>query len=258
GLAWQIPKNLLGLVKSVKTNQESYLRPGSQGLIINYKDDIEFRAGGIGHWGVKTTGQITKQGPLACGLRFASTEGLRSDRSVKSVVEMHFPRSKSWMEVVWTIEDPERFVGGMMADLELNIAGPPALVDFGAGSMVYAALKKGQSAVLAAGAPQAGRPLWTIDLDGVQYASGKTPPVDGWVHVMDKQRAVAAAMADFAQPQQDSIEVSADGHLRVRRNFSGGAERTLRFWVHFVGMPVHVGAATSPQSMQSPLVLEWR
>lgn len=255
GLAWEIPKNLLGLIKSVKTGRTSYLRPVSQGLIIHYKDAIESR---IGDAGSKTTGHVTKEGPLACALRFESTEGLRGGRAAKSVVEMHFPRSKAWVEVLWTIEDPEHSAASMSADLELNIEGPPTLVDFGAGSMVYAALKKGQRAVLSAGAPQMGRPLWTIDLDGSPYASGWTPPADGWVHVMDQQRAVAAAMTDFAKTQQDSIDVSAGGRLRVRRNFIGGSGRTLRFWIHVVGMPVQVGAATSPQSMQSPLAVEWR
>ena len=245
GLAWEVPKNLLGLMKSVKNGRTSYLRPESRGLVVNYKDGAEARVGGV-----KTTGSITKQGSLACGLRFESTDGLRS------VVEMHFPRSKAWVEVVWTIEDPQRVSGGMTADLELNIEGPPTLVDFGAGSMVYAALKKGQRAVLSAG-EEMGRPLWSIDVDGAPYASGKTPPVDGWAHVMDKQRAVAVAMADFLRPQRNSIDVSADGRLIVRRSLDGSAGRTLRFWIHVVGMPVQVGAVTSPQSMQSPLAVSW-
>ena len=37
----------------------------------------------------------------------------------------------------------------------------------------------------------------------------------------------------------------------------GGERKVLRFWLHFVSMPVQVGAATSPQSMQSPLVIDW-
>src|SRR5262249_26644410 len=103
----------------------SYLRPGSQGLLLNYRDDIEYRAGGIGHWGAATKALVTKSGPLVGGLRFESMEGLRSDRSVKSIVEMDFPRSKSWIEVRWTVEDPQRWISGMMVDLSLLIEGPP-------------------------------------------------------------------------------------------------------------------------------------
>src|SRR5262249_43022777 len=99
-----VPENMLGLLSRVSGSNQSYLRPGSQGLILNYKDDTEFRAGGIGHWGARTKATILKRGPLVCAVRFESQEGLRSDRSVKSVVEMQFPRSKSWVEVRWTVD----------------------------------------------------------------------------------------------------------------------------------------------------------
>src|SRR5260370_15542325 len=153
GLEFEVPDNLLGFLTQVKSGKLSYLRPGSPGLLLNYKDDIEFRAGGAGHWGAATKARVTKRGPLVGGLRFESVEGLRSDRTVKSVVDMDFPRSKSWVEVRWTVEDPERWITGMMADLNLLIEGPPALVDFGANDTVYAALKAGQRFVLSAAAP---------------------------------------------------------------------------------------------------------
>ena len=74
---------------------------------------------------------------------------------------------------------------------------------------------------------------------------------------MDKQRATAIAVAGFGAASHDRIEVSADGRLRIRRDFLRGGERSLHFWLHFVTMPVQVGAATSPQAMQSPLAVEW-
>jgi len=39
--------------------------------------------------------------------------------------------------------------------------------------------------------------------------------------------------------------------------FSAWCERSLHFWLHFVTMPVQVGAAISPQAMQNPLRVEW-
>jgi hypothetical protein len=80
---------------------------------------------------------------------------------------------------------------------------------------------------------------------------------EGWVHVMDKQRATAIAIAGFGSETRDRIEVSSDGRLLIRRDFLRGGERNLHFWLHFVSMPVQVGAATSPQAMQSPLLVEW-
>jgi hypothetical protein len=251
GLEFDVPDNLLGFLKQVTTGKLSYLRPGSPGLSLNYKDDTEFRTGGIGHWGERTKARITKHGPLVGGLRFESMEGLRSDRTVKSVVDMDFPRSKAWIEVRWAVDDPERLVTGMIADLNLLIEGPPTLVDFGANDTVYAALKPAQRFVLSSSAPG-----WLVKLNDEPYASSTKSKAEGWAHVMDKQRATAIAIAGFGEEIRDRIEVSADGRLCIRRDFPGGGERSLHFWLHFVTMPVQVGAATSPQAMQNPLIVE--
>ena len=68
----------------------------------------------------------------------------------------------------------------------------------------------------------------------------------------------AIAFADFARypATEDRIEVAASGKTRLSRR-TGGLRKTLRFWLHFVTMPVQVGAATSPQSMQNPLLVDW-
>jgi len=257
GVEFDVPDNLLGLLNQVKGSKLAYLRPGSQGLLLNYKDDIEFRAGGTGHWGVETQARVTKRGPLVGAVRFESMEGLRGDRSVKSVVDMDFPRSKSWIEVRWTVEDPERWVSAMMADLTLLIEGAPTLVDFGANNTVYAALKPGQRIGLSAAPPDSASPAWFVHLDGQPYASGLKSRAEGWAHVMDKQRATAIAVAGFGAESRDRIEVSADGRLLIRRDFTRGGERSLHFWLHFVTMPVQLGAATSPQAMQTPLQVDW-
>src|SRR5262249_50566136 len=149
--------------------------------------------------------QVTKRGPLVGGIRFESMEGLRSDRSVKSVVEMDFPRSKSWIEVRWTVDDPERWITGMTADLNLLIEGPPTLVDFGANNTVYAALKPGQRILLSAAPPEGSAPAWFVRLDGEPYASGVSTRAEGWAHVMDKQRATAIAVAGFGDETRDRI-----------------------------------------------------
>jgi hypothetical protein len=75
---------------------------------------------------------------------------------------------------------------------------------------------------------------------------------------MDKQRATAIAVAGFGEETRDRFDVSAVSRLLIRRDFLRGGERTLHFWLHFVTMPVQLGAATSPQAMQSPLQVEYR
>jgi hypothetical protein len=80
---------------------------------------------------------------------------------------------------------------------------------------------------------------------------------------MDKERCTAVALADFAADKQRSIiSANADGLLQIGRTFAPQGEaaprgrKQLRFWLHFVGMPVHVGALTSPQAMLAPLRVE--
>lgn len=239
GLAFQVPKSLLGLLHSVQTPDTEYLMPGSLGLILNTQDNGEHRA-------AATTSRIVKSGPLACALRFDSTEQLRGNRTVKSAVELEFPRSKSWAEVRWTVDDPDALVSGLTAEVNLRTDGQPLIVDFGAGTMIYATVRGGQSARMRANAS-----AWSIEVNGESYAAGREQRAEGWAHVMDRHRAVAVAIADFTDPEA-SIEAWADGRLRIRRDRLTGIRKSLTFWLHFVETPVQIGAATSPQSMMRP------
>jgi hypothetical protein len=261
-----VPRNLLGLLRQVRTAQTGYLRPDSPGLFIRYKDDIHYRAGGSGPDGAPTVARVTKAGPLAAALRFESTEALRGNRSVASAVDLEFPLSKSWVRVRWQVDDPQGYVAGLGAELDLDVRGEPTLVDFGAGSLVYAALRQGQAAVLRTGSP--GAPRWETLVGPADHprpyvvaAPGPgTPGAEGWAHVMDRDRATAVALADFADPGQEAeVAVDAGGRLRLWRHFARGGTapppgpKKITFWLHFVGMPVQVGAATSPQAMLAPL-----
>jgi hypothetical protein len=271
-LEFVVPRNLLGLLRRVRTARTDYLRTDSPGLWIRYRDDIHYRAGGFGPDGVPTAARVVKAGPLAATLRFEGTEALRGNRSVASSVEMDFPLSKSWVRVRWEVDDPEGHVAGLGTEVNLNLEGEPVLADFGAGSLVYAALRKGQAAVLRGrpllGEPAAEGPRWETLVGPadrprpyvVAPPGARGPDAEGWAHVMDRQRATAVAMAGFADAGQEAeITVGADGRLQLWKQFArGGAvpppgAKKLTFWLHFVPMPVQVGAATSPQAMLAPL-----
>jgi hypothetical protein len=274
-LEFEVPRDLLGLLRQVRAGKTEYLRPGSPGLWIRYKDHIHYRAGGFGPAGVPTVSRVTRRGPFAAALRFEGTEALRGGRSVASVVEMEFPRSKSWVGVTWTVADPNGYVAGLGAELYLNVQGEPTLVDFGAGSYVYAPLRSGQSARMRAGflgrTPPENALLWETLVGPagalkpyvVAPADERGTPAEGWAHVMDRTRCTAVAVADFAaQGQESEMTIDADGRLQLWRSFApegGGVSpgpKRLSFWLHFVSMPVHVGAATSPQAMLAPLQVE--
>ncbi|MCI0462707.1 MAG: hypothetical protein L0Z62_37640 [Gemmataceae bacterium] len=272
-LQFVVPRHLLGLLRAVRTPKTDYLRPDSAGLLIRSKDELPIRAGSVGPQGVPIAGRVVKAGPLASTLRFESREALGGGRSVVSVVEMDFPLFKSWVRVTWTVEDPNRDVGGLGAELNLNLQSEPTLVDFGAGTFVYAALRKGQAARLRAGSFGTGTsgPAWqtftgpsgalTPYVTAVAGSSG--PKAEGWAHAMDRERCTALAVAGFADAgQEGEIQVDASGRLQIWRQFAPkGTEvppgpKTLTFWLHFVSMPVQVGAATSPQAMLAPLRVE--
>jgi len=53
-----------------------------------------------------------------------------------------------------------------------------------------------------------------------------------------------------------AIDVSPEGRLRIRRDFSGGREKSVISGFTSSILPVQVGAATSPQSMKQPPVVE--
>jgi hypothetical protein len=275
-LEFVVPGNLPGLLQQVRTPQVEYLRPGSAGLLIRYKDGRDLRAGQSTPTDTPAIAEVTRSGPLAGALRFQSTQTLRGDDGIASLVELDFPVSKSWVEVRWTVQDVGGYVAGLGVEVNLNIQGEPTLVDFGAGSLVYAQLRKGEAAVMRAGSltkPSAEHPAWET-LTGP--AGALTPyvtaprgphvhPAEGWAHIMDRERCTAVAVADFAAPKQEAeITVHADGRLKIWKHFArGGAavprgSKELHFWLHFVGMPVHIGAATSPQAMLAPLAVEVR
>ena len=65
-----------------------YLKPNSQGLLLRYRDDIVYRAGGVGPYGKATEPFVIKQGPVSTLLEFRSTEALRGTRSVESRVRL--------------------------------------------------------------------------------------------------------------------------------------------------------------------------
>ena len=183
GMEFDVPDHLVGLLNQVKTSKFSYFRTGSEGLFLNYKskvDHAEYRVGS----NPKAT--IVKRGPLVCAVRFESKEGPTDNHALHSSVVLEFPRSKSWMEGTWTLDDPDNAVTGMSVDLNLLLEGQPTVVDFGANDTFYDALRAGQRFTLSAVPPNPGNPRWFVNLNNEAYAKGMALPAEGWAHVMDK------------------------------------------------------------------------
>jgi hypothetical protein len=279
-IAYTLDDHLKGLVRSVQVPGLEFLAGFSRGLFVARRDrapHLLFDHSDPGQ--PDSVVEVTRPGPLAVGLRWRGTIVLPAAPPLRSIAELTFPSSKSWIEMTWTIDDPRDQVEGMGVDLVLQLEGQPALWDCGASSTVYGTLRGDERMTFEAGglpSRSGNGPHWVIRHGTAEklqdLASARTVdpiPPEGWVHVMDRRRCTAMAVADFGRLGPailDRFEVHAGGHLVFEREFLHGKtgqtaaqepKKTLRFWLHFVPAPVQVGAVTSPQSMLAPLQIEW-
>jgi hypothetical protein len=256
----QLLPDVLGSVLREVTNARTTFVPKQSRVT---QDLIDHKNGG-GTKGIDAAAAarvVTRQGPLAVGLQYASG------------VELTFPSSKTWVEIRWTVDDS----GGKVPRLEFHqnllIAEAPLLLDFGAGDTVYGHLRGEETMALVAGDAPGLSPLktaWEVNtirggaVSRFASATSKTAPAaEGWAHVMDRTHCTAVAVADFGRSTRDEIRVDAKGHLSVRRRFAAKgspvprSKKSLHLWLHFVTNPVQVGAVTSPQAMLAPLEVSW-
>jgi hypothetical protein len=266
GLDFETPENLFQLLRAVKSPQHDYFVPDSAKFFVR---DLQGQQHAIDTKGAseRPKMEIVKSGPLHAALQSTSRAAAGDGTPLATTVRLDFPRSKSWVRVEWTVEDSGGEVEALGVEFQLRLSpakGRPTLVDFGAPSSVYTALQPSQRTVFRASPPASeDKHPWEITrgaddrmLPYVVGLEGDARPVEGWVHVMDEQLCTAIAVDRFARKTSDRIEASADGRVQIRREYlkRAGAEspkaKTLVFWLHFVPSPPHVGAVTSPQSMQ--------
>jgi hypothetical protein len=259
-LAFHFAKRPSGFLESVGGPRLEYLRPGSASLTITEK---ELKPDQTLPEAIELRTCLTREGPLAIGLHseWAAPSGQRS------AVDYTIPQSKSWVQVAWTVEDPNQRVSSLGVDLQLQLEGSPTLVDFGAGSTIYGQIKNQQRMEMIAGRGENLSGGWVVrqgEGEKLSVLAASTPErprlAEGWAHVMDARRCTAVAIADFGKRNcLDRISIEANGHLKLVRDFPDSAkgQKSLAFWLHFVPMPVQVGAATSPQSILDPLRVEW-
>lgn len=263
-ITWRVRRSPQNWLASVKVPEFEHVR--SEGNRFVLMDRAGHRHV-LGSAGDEVEMQILRSGPLAVviGYQVRVTQGPLAD--CRSAIMLTFPLAKSWVEIDWRIEDARRAVAAHAIEVAQQLDPPtpanPTLVDYGASTLVYLALAPGQAAELHGGRGQSGstdRAPWTV-LKGAKdqlepYVDGGSTaphPAEGWAHVMDRTRCVAAAVANFSE--SDVLRVDAEGLLHVRRTVDENSEEptthTLRTWLHFIGFPPQQTAATSPQSMQA-------
>lgn len=271
-LSWTVGQDLLGLVKSVDAGDLHYLRgegvrlriEGPNGVLPARDDKAAMP-------------RVIRSGPLAVAIRYEMAPTAGPLAGAKSTVDLTFPVSKSWVQVDWNVDDPQQAVRSVRAEIAQKLTAPtgnePTLVDFGGSSLVYMSLGpeargKLQASPAAAQSNSPQRRSWEVlrgDKNGLepfvaQAAGHDRGEAEGWAHIMDRSRCLALAMDEFGDVGEDSIELTAKGGITLAREFNTAgpdrpATKNLRFWLHFVGFPPQVTAATSPQSMLSPLTV---
>ena len=276
GLDFMVPENLFQLLEAVKSPEHDYFVPGSAGFFVRDREGVVRQVEAV-QAPKRPKVEILKSGALCAALKLSSEVDLGGEERAKTTLRLDFPRSKSWVRAEWTVDDPRQTVASLGAKFQMRLApaqGRPTLVDFGAPSSVYAALQPSQSSVfraspraLAAATAKSGDRMtpWEVTRGTAErmipYVAGledDARPVEGWAHVMDDRLCTAIAVDRFARETIDRIEASADGRVEIWRAYSAAGDvklpktKTLIFWLHFVPSPPHVGAVTSPQSMQSP------
>ncbi|MFO0954742.1 MAG: hypothetical protein U0835_26985 [Isosphaeraceae bacterium] len=275
-LRYTIPRNLNNLSASVENASLEFIGDVKHSLALGARTLTG--NGRLAEFGASRS-SITRQGPFAIGLKFEGDLEAGAGKKLASVVELTFPSSKSWIEAVWMVDDPEGLVTDLTFKLPLKVEGSPTLLDFGATNTVYGTIKGDEVMVLLAGrepvqpSPNPGA-SWIVFRGtpgkGVpQFACSTSPdgPLpEGWAHVMDRKRCTAVSVDAFGRASRDSLSVSAKGDVEFYRSYVGNPASTraslkgvksLRYWAHFVTNPVQIGAVTSPQAMLAPLVVEW-
>jgi hypothetical protein len=257
-LEFVMPAKVDGLFDSVLVSGDRWLAGRAAGMTIETRDGKSIPLADLAR---DVPVRVIKPGPLAAAVQSSGSGTVGQLKSVGWSIRLDFPLGKSWSKVDLAVDDPDDFVQALAGELRLRLGSdgkPPVMADVGAAGWTYAALSPGDSLRYRASPSE-----WMVE----RFRSGKASPYvvppkgghalapHGWAHLMDMKRATAIAMADFANQTTDTIELGADGKVRLARQFPQGwkpSEKRLTFWLHVVSSPPQWGAATSPQSMLAP------
>lgn len=262
---WVVPRDLLGLLRSVDFPPAEHLRSGSSGLQVRDRTGEVHALGGTG-----TTAEVVREGRMTVALRFQKTEMSDALRGVKWSVDLVFPGPVSWVDVRVAIDDPEERVAAVGLQLRLNLdpatGAQRTLVELGAARTVYRSLFGNQYVELRADGQQASP--WQV-LRGVagnvqpfMVAAQGSPAAAGWAHIMDRKRCLAIAFDRFGEQGEERLGVAADGRLSAWKQFPTARSDTKTFtrrwrcWLHFVHFPPAQSASTDPYMMQHPLIVK--
>jgi hypothetical protein len=181
------------------------------------------------------------------------------------LVEM--PNSKAWVKVTALVDDPAKKLREIAFETPLSLGPMPWVWDFGTERWTYGALRGATEAVeLTQSVKAAGTSDWKIETgpagNGQAYEAGTMDrnKVIRWGHIQDGKEAIAFAVdvEDGRAPVIGTrrMTIRGDGQLAIRfAPLRASGTLLMTVYEHYVAPPVQIGAATSPSSALSPLVV---
>jgi YetA-like protein len=210
--------------------------------------------------------EILKQGPVYVVLRYTSRMAIDTNYSVPFVITAEMPNSKSWIKVSATIEDPGKRLREIAYQTPLALGPFPWAWDFGTNHWTYGSFRNPTDSVILSQTVKAtGINEWQVNLG----PKGKEQPYEisgttdrsqlaRWGHIQDGNAVIAFAM-DTGIRRAGTYRFILDGAGQTVFRFAPAVPTTqhqLTVYEHFVAPPVQIGAATSPDSMLTPLTVD--
>jgi YetA-like protein len=259
----KVDRRSSGLFRSVLDDGKEFMLEGSQGLGIVTSQGHRLQASEH-----LTSVESIENGPLAGEIRFQGAYTIVDDgsRAAEFTTRMRFTLFKSWVEITHMIKAPPGGIEEVFAHTRLRVDAPTLCYDVGIAGGTYGKIEVGEKAMYRAeNEPFQSR--WTLSTwkdhtaraDVVGIRSIDAPSQREWLHWLDRGKSLALVTENAWFSRGMAYEIDRRGDLTVR--FFPALEEyptmlTFRLWYHFLDGVPHIGAATSPQSIMWPPVVE--
>ena len=251
----RLGKNGDPLLQSVGFNGEN-IGVGINGLRVYNHDQDAF--------GIDTTSvavEVLREGAQYVEVHYAGRFVIGPGGELPFEMTIGMPNSKSWFKASIFVEDPDDRIGGVSFDTPLSVGSElPFVWDFGTERWTYGSLRNQDDAVRLSMVVEANdERAWLVETrrDGAWQSyeeSGEQSQVMGWGHVQAERVVAFAMQAPHREGEYQRITVDGRGQLSMMVPASDVRRHELTAYHHYVGVPVQIGAATSPMSMLNPLV----
>lgn len=209
--------------------------------------------------------EILKGGPITALVRYRGRVTLSGGNPADITLDVEMPNSKSWLKLSLEVSDPGERVGHISIETPLDLGAYPWTWDVATPNGTYGAFRDPTGSVLFSRTVGGERPgAWEVRAGAAgseqlyeQSRPGDERPSPTWIHFTGPDEAVAFAVEPGAEAA-GTIEawLAGTGQTTVGfRSEEPATRHAITIYQHYVAPPVPIGAATSPASILSPLVV---